>query len=71
MRIEQQRAVAAQQSDLLLLVLHAMTPARQADVDMVQKLRAHFEKNPALKMPPEKAQPHARLCEKSSGLASQ
>jgi predicted GTPase len=43
---------AAQKSDLLLLVMHATNPARQADIDMVNKLREWFEKNPALKMPP-------------------
>jgi predicted GTPase len=53
-RVDQLRDTeqAAQKSDLLLLVLHAMTPARQADVDVVQKLHAWFEKLPALKMPP-------------------
>lgn len=42
----------AQHSDLLLLVLHATNPARQADVDMVQKLHDWFEERHALKMPP-------------------
>jgi predicted GTPase len=43
---------AARQSDLLLLVLHARNPARQADLEVLQALRAWFDKNPGLKMPP-------------------
>jgi predicted GTPase len=43
---------AAQQSDLLLLVLHARNPARQADLAMLQALRAWFAERPDLKMPP-------------------
>jgi predicted GTPase len=42
---------AAQQSDLLLLVLHARNPARQADLSMMQQLRAWFASRPDLKMP--------------------
>jgi predicted GTPase len=42
---------AAQQSDLLLLVLHARNPARQADLSMLQGLRAWFDKRPDMKMP--------------------
>ena len=42
---------SAQQSDLLLLVLHARNPARQADLAMLQQLRAWFAAQPALKMP--------------------
>jgi predicted GTPase len=42
---------AAQHSDLLVLVLHARNPARQADVEMLQALRAWFAEHPELKMP--------------------
>jgi small GTP-binding protein len=50
---DQQRATeeAAQQSDLLLLVLHATNPARQADLEMLQALRQWFDTKPDLKMP--------------------
>jgi hypothetical protein len=53
-RQDQLRATqqAAHQSDLVLLVLHARNPARQADVDLLQKLRAWFASRPDLKMPP-------------------
>ena len=43
---------AAQQSDLLLLVLHALNPARQADLLMLAALREWFVGRPELKMPP-------------------
>jgi predicted GTPase len=43
---------AAKQSDLLILVLHARNPARQADVAMLQSLRSWFAARPDLKMPP-------------------
>jgi predicted GTPase len=43
---------AAQQSDLLLLVMHATNPARQADLQMLAGLRQWFEARPDLKMPP-------------------
>jgi predicted GTPase len=43
---------AAQQSDLLLLVLHARNPARQADLEMLRGLRAWFTSRPDLKRPP-------------------
>jgi small GTP-binding protein len=42
---------AARESDLLLLVLHARNPARQADLSMLQGLRAWFDQRPDLKMP--------------------
>lgn len=42
---------AAQKSDLLLLVLHARNPARQADLEMLQQLKQWFDKLPNLKMP--------------------
>ncbi len=42
---------AAQHSDLLLMVLHARNPARQADLEMVQGLRKWFADRPDLKMP--------------------
>jgi predicted GTPase len=43
---------AARESDLLLLVLHATNPARQADLEMLQALQAWFETQPNLKLPP-------------------
>ena len=53
-REDQLRATedSARQSDLLLLVLHARNPARQADLELLQKLRAWFASQPELKMPP-------------------
>jgi predicted GTPase len=42
---------AAQQSDVLLLVLHARNPARQADLSMLRQLTAWFAARPDLKMP--------------------
>jgi len=43
---------AAQDSDLLLLVLHARNPARQADVDMLRALQSWFDSRPDLKQVP-------------------
>jgi predicted GTPase len=43
---------AAQQSDLVCLVLHARNPARQADVEVLDALQTWFRSRPALKMPP-------------------
>jgi predicted GTPase len=43
---------AAQQSDVLLLVLHARNPARQADLQMLQELRSWYAAHPELKRPP-------------------
>jgi small GTP-binding protein len=43
---------AAQQSDLLLLVLHARNPARAADVQMLEQLQSWFTTHPDLKRPP-------------------
>jgi predicted GTPase len=40
------------QSDLLLLVLHARNPARQADLQMLRDLRGWFTAHPELKQPP-------------------
>ncbi|HEV3255674.1 MAG TPA: GTPase [Gemmataceae bacterium] len=53
-REDQLRATqeAARESDLLLLVVHARNPARQADLELLQKLRAWFADRPELKMPP-------------------
>lgn len=53
-REDQLRATeqAAQQSDLLLLVLHARNPARQPEHELLQKLRTWFRERPELKMPP-------------------
>jgi predicted GTPase len=42
---------AAQDSDLLLLVLHARNPARQPDLQMLEALRKWFDSRPDLKMP--------------------
>ena len=43
---------AARQADLLLLVLHARNPARQADLKMLEDLGGWFAANPDLKKPP-------------------
>jgi len=43
---------AAKQSDMLVLVLHARNPAREADLVMLKALRAWYLSNPDLKMPP-------------------
>ena len=43
---------AAQQSDLLLLIMHARNPARQADLEMLTSLRNWYAEHPELKMPP-------------------
>jgi predicted GTPase len=43
---------AARQSDVLLLVMQARNPARQADLEMMQALRKWFEERPELRMPP-------------------
>jgi hypothetical protein len=43
---------AVQQSDLVLLVLHARDPARQPDLELLRGLRAHFASRPELKLPP-------------------
>lgn len=43
---------AARQSDLLILVLHARNPARAADVQLLDRLKAWFVANPNLRMPP-------------------
>jgi predicted GTPase len=43
---------AARGADLILLVLHARTAARQADVAMLEALRAWFAAHAELKMPP-------------------
>jgi predicted GTPase len=43
---------AAQQADVLLLVLHARTGARQPDLLMLQSLRKWFDSRPDLKPPP-------------------
>jgi GTP-binding protein EngB required for normal cell division len=44
--------LAAKQSDLLVLVLHARNPAREPDLILLRALRAWFLSNPDLKMPP-------------------
>jgi predicted GTPase len=43
---------AARQADLIMIVLQARNPARQADVELMQALRKYFAANPDLKMPP-------------------
>ena len=43
---------AAQQSDLVCLVLHARNPARQADAEVLAALESWFRSRPDLKMPP-------------------
>jgi predicted GTPase len=43
---------AARQSDLLLLVLHARNPARQADLQQLEDLRNWFASQPDLRRPP-------------------
>jgi hypothetical protein len=43
---------AACKSDLVILVLHARNPARQADLEVLQELRQWFAGRPDLKMPP-------------------
>lgn len=53
-REDQLRATeeSARQSDLIVLVLHARNPARQADLEMLRGLRAWFAEQPELKLPP-------------------
>jgi predicted GTPase len=53
-RADQLRATeqAAQQSDLLILVLHARNPARQADLELLRALKGWFESRADLRMPP-------------------
>lgn len=53
-REDQLRATeeAARQSDLLLLVVQARNPARQADVDALGRLQQWFGSQPELRMPP-------------------
>ena len=53
-RADQIRATrqAAQASDLLLLVVHARNPARQADVEMFKAIHSWFASHPDLKKPP-------------------
>ncbi len=43
---------AARQADLMLLVLHARNPARQADVQLLRELQEWFVSHPELKKPP-------------------
>lgn len=43
---------AAQESDVLLLVLHARNPGRQADVELLASLRKWFAGRPELRRPP-------------------
>lgn len=50
----QRRAIenAARQSDVVLLVLHARNPARQADLDALQGLQRFFDSHLDLRKPP-------------------
>ena len=43
---------AARQSDLVILVVHARNPARQADLELLRGLKKWFASRPDLKMPP-------------------
>jgi predicted GTPase len=43
---------AAREADVLLLVLHARNPAREADLQMLRRLRGWFTDRPDLRMPP-------------------
>jgi predicted GTPase len=43
---------AARDADLLLLALHATNPARQADLEMLQRLRQWYSSHPELRLPP-------------------
>jgi predicted GTPase len=43
---------AARQADLILIVMQAKNPARQADVEMLHGIRKYFAAHPDLKMPP-------------------
>lgn len=42
---------AAQQSDLIILVLHARNPARKPDLETLEEMKAWFASRPDLKMP--------------------
>jgi predicted GTPase len=48
----QTTAEAARASDLILLVLHARNPARQADLNLLQGLKDYFAARPELHKPP-------------------
>jgi uncharacterized protein len=43
---------AVQQSDVMVLVLHARNPARQADLELLGSVRSWYATRPDLKMPP-------------------
>jgi predicted GTPase len=43
---------AARESDVLILVLHARNPARQADLDLLRRIRDWYVGQPDLKTPP-------------------
>jgi hypothetical protein len=43
---------AARQADLVLLVLHARNPARQADLDMLKRMHSWFAAHPEVRSPP-------------------
>jgi predicted GTPase len=51
---DQMRATeqAAEQADVIFLVAHARNPARQADVQLLEKLRQWFADRPQLRPPP-------------------
>jgi predicted GTPase len=43
---------ASRQADLILLVTPALVPGRQADVDLIERLKTWFAAHPHLRMPP-------------------
>lgn len=43
---------AARDSDLIILVMHARDPARQADAELLRALRSWFAARPELRLPP-------------------
>jgi predicted GTPase len=45
-------AQAARNADIIIMVLHALNPARQADLDFMSGLSRWFHDRPELKMPP-------------------
>jgi predicted GTPase len=45
-------AQAARNAEIIVMVLHAMNPARQADLDFLSGLTRWFRDRPELKMPP-------------------
>lgn len=48
----EEAVIAACDSDLILLVVPARNPARQADLDLLDRLKAWFASRPTLRLPP-------------------